>query len=146
MSDRFGVQIAIGGTCTREVYDDLMIKIEERGPECVDTDDGHLSAYYVEVSDGCLEEVELFCTQNRLEWHKHVEGKYEYDPACIWWRPGMDHSSYGYARQDGEPLILASDIETILNEPQDCLATAIRNLLGRETPPEIQNLKILEAA
>ena len=144
MADRFYVRLEVAGRCTQAQYDRLLELIDKEGPEEWPTIDGHLTTDIPEVTDGDLPEIEEFCTESNLEWHKHIEGKYDHNSVWVWWKPGMEKPNWGYANQEGKPTILLERLQDVLDQPQSCLATAIKTLIEEVTPPEIGDVEIIE--
>ena len=114
MSDRFGVAFQIGGQCSKETYDRLLKLINEQGPEDEPMIDRYLTVDISEVSDGDLPEIEEFCTENNLEWHKQIEGKYDFNSVWVWWKPGMEKPNGGTRIRKGSRRFCWSDCRTSL--------------------------------
>ena len=105
MSDRFCGCITIGGRLKRAQVDPLLQALASVGAslewgesmfEPADTDelllaleDRRLWLCGDQARYGEFPELEEACRELGLAYSRHSEGKYEYDPEIVEWRPGM---------------------------------------------------------
>ena len=142
MADRFAAEMWIGGTVTRDVADELadQIRTSDLGTEwgehnlatidvnddifetCTDLD-GTLRVCDAEARFGELEDLEEFCRENKISYDRRSEGKYEYDPELVRYRPatGVDCQ---ITVEDGRIIVEADALTPI----QESLAHLITHL------------------
>jgi len=106
MADRFAVSYELGGTLRAQDIPALVDAILSDGLSLNDGSDDSLEAFKQEIEEcarnerpfivsGCeiawgqTETLDEFCRKHRLHYRKRVGGKYEYNGALHWWKPGM---------------------------------------------------------
>ena len=132
MTVRMSAEIFIGGPVSRELVRALCEVISESGAalewgearfrprstadliEACQDDHGAvlLRLCDTEASGGCFERLEDFLQKKGIAFSRLSEGKWEYDPERVEFRPGRGYFQ-GMASQDGEPTICASGLRDV---------------------------------
>ncbi len=171
MADRLSTVIWIGGDIPQQLVPALCEAIREEG---VVLDGGTrpfqpqtakdllapvpqgetLGLYHERAAGGCFEQLEKFLEQHRIAFRRRCEGRYEYDPQFVEYRPGygpviLETNAGGY------PVVLARDLvpvrhllEAALDSAEDqpdsrvlsLVQTALKGL-REQMPPELPPLE-----
>jgi hypothetical protein len=106
MADRFAVSYEMGGTLRAQDIPTLVDAVlsdgfslnygSEDSPEALKQElqecarnERSFIVSACEIAWGRTETLDEFCREHRLHYLKRVEGKYEYNGALHWWKPGM---------------------------------------------------------
>ena len=177
MSDRMAARISIGGKIPGCLVADLCGQIRgvaslEYGCEPVEPqtakdlmealeDQGGgvrlLVLYNEEASWGEFADLEQFLRDNEIPYTRHSDGKYEYDPCIVEYRPGRDLVELA-ANKSLEPVVLVSDAQKILGQldeaakhdhhrrtgAAEAALMKARRMLRKLLPPELPPLESFE--
>ncbi len=136
MADRFWGRICIGGPVPAELVESLCDVIAALGAE-LDTgvgdfqpksadcllnavDEDHLELFDHHAPFGEFPELEEFLRENDIPYDRRSEGKYEYDPELVMFRPGRD-PVYVYTTQDGNPVMDVAPVECVRDNLRETL-------------------------
>ena len=177
MSDRMAARIFIGGKIPEILVEPLCDQIrgvasleygcepfEPRAAEDLmgaleDQGDGVrlLVLYNEEASWGEFQELEEFLREHEIAYTRHSDGKYEYDPCIVEYRPGRDLVELA-ANKSLEPVVLVSDAQKILGQldeaakhdhnrrtgAAEAALMKARRMLRKLLPPELPPLESFE--
>ena len=124
MSEHFCTLIEIGGTIKRKQLPKLIAAMQADGigihyceataeairqeAEKCHREGWALQASGTEVTWGNLENTEAFCKKHKLQFNKRTEGRYEYNGAISWWRPGMKtNKTWSETNKDATVVMLS---------------------------------------
>jgi len=138
MSEYIGMSIEIGGDLPRNFIEEFLCIInnelsEITGP-CSEADlkdeAGKGAIQLIGSSNyGMCDNLTAFCRQHNLSYIHHCDAKYDLSAYNYFWVPGMKKSQAVASNQDGQMLILESDIRPIC----DLMLAVIKN--GNEALP-----------
>lgn len=147
MSDRFFVQLSIGGECDADTLDELHDLCERRyGYDWWDIPDGpdrsseHLEVGISEVAWGDISEATEFCREHKLSYNQQVEQNFDRSAYTVFWRPEMKGAMAIDTTVDGEPFICAWDLESLLGLQGPEREVRLQDLVLRHTIPELPPL------
>lgn len=141
MGERFWVTLEIGGDCTAQVHDELDLLIDNLGPENSEIVDEFWQVEIPDITPDLVAEITDFCIRNKLSWNKEFDAKAGYDPACYWWRPGMEDHHW-CPTFEKEPCIRHSDL---LNAIESCDSiSALAAHLDSLIPPPLPPFRVLK--
>lgn len=121
MADRMFAKITIGGTISASVAHGLFkaLKFEclldspNDLKEHMD-EEGTFTFEDEEVAWGRFGDLENYCIQNDIPFQRNADGKYEYNPECVWWRPGMKEVVEEICDTDANVRVELSEIEEMI--------------------------------
>jgi hypothetical protein len=132
MADRMSAEIWIGGKLRRDLLEefpvsDLCLDWEgSRLPSSSEADllaardkEGLLHFADVEVAWGEYTELEDWLRKHHLPFRRHSEGKYEYSPELVEYRPDLKGSRnrevYCCTSPEGKPMVLVAEVSSVVD-------------------------------
>ncbi|MDI6824662.1 MAG: hypothetical protein QME87_09955 [Bacillota bacterium] len=110
MAERIPATLRVGGSITREQYEEIKRLIEQEGdPFLSMVEPDSLVCEADDAPWGRFEELEEYLVQHGIPFDRHTEAKYEYDAVLRVFRPGALDEEVP-ANQDGNIVVLAEDI------------------------------------
>ncbi|MEW6048300.1 MAG: hypothetical protein AB1609_17795 [Bacillota bacterium] len=110
MAERIPATLWVGGSITREQYEEIKRLIEQEGdPFCSEVSPDSLVCRTGGALWGEFEDLEQYLVQHGIPFNRHTEAKYEYDATLRVFRPGVLDEEVP-ANQDGNIVVLAEDI------------------------------------
>jgi hypothetical protein len=160
MPDCFATQIIIGGSIPKKAVTELLKVIGDSGlslewgdasfcptteEELLDAlaDDGLLHLYDDQCAWGELPELILFLQDNQIGFDKRVEGRYEYGPQLVRYRPGMKDLLIQTTTNDFVPIIEQVEVEKARNLLRRSKPRAALKLLEELCSPDVPKLAAL---
>jgi hypothetical protein len=130
MADRMAAEIWVGGKLPRSLLDEFPISdlsldwdnnrlasFGEADILAARNEDGHLHFADVEAAWGQFEELEGWLRQRNLPFRRQSQGKYEYTPEMVEFRPDLkgkrDRNVYAITSPEGAPMVFASEVKAI---------------------------------
>jgi hypothetical protein len=130
MADRMAAEIWIGGKLPRSLLTEFPISdlsldwdntrlasFGEADILAARDDDGLLHFADVEAAWGQFEELEGWLREHNLPFRRQAQGKYEYTPELVEFRPDLkgkrNRDVYAITSPEGAPMVFASDVEQI---------------------------------
>ena len=160
MSEHLCAHITIGGKLERSHLPELLKAITEAGVslewgDCcfrpaTETDllearkNGQIFLCDEQARNGEFEELELTCRRLGLAYTRYSEGKYEYDPEIVDWRPGMKEPLIRRSSNSSEAIYVpASEVKKALQHLEAGHVRKAKNLL-RSLCPEVPKLPVFK--
>lgn len=158
MADRMPAQIWIGGKLPRSLLEDFparglatnwdgsrLAHLTEESLLRVRDEDGLLTFCDEDAWWGEFEELERWLMEHKMPFRRQSDGKYEYLPEIVEFRPDLGHEGYHQTicSDDGEPLLYSSYILPIVKEMEKtddpvrlrALVEQLRTRMPPEFPP-----------
>jgi hypothetical protein len=148
MADRMAAEIWIGGKLLRSLLEEFPIS-----DLCLDWDnsrlassaeaeilaardaDGLLHFADVELAGGVFEELEDWLREHGLPFRRQTEGKYDYAPELVEFRPSLKgkrkRDVYTITSPEGAPMVFVSDVEAITDRMTKLAADRKRSATQR---------------
>lgn len=156
MSDRMSAYISIGGRLARSRVPELLKAITAAGVSLEWGDsfftpasakellaflhDGRLWLCDEQALYGEFPNIEALCRRLRLPYTRYSEGKYEYDPEVVDWRPGMAEVLTRTASNYGTTTYVPTeDVKKVLQHLEAGRVSKAKKLL-RALCPEVPEL------
>ncbi|MEW6048083.1 MAG: hypothetical protein AB1609_16685 [Bacillota bacterium] len=110
MAERIPATLWVGGSITREQYEEIKRLIEQEGEPFLSTvEPDSLVCGADNALCGEFRDLEEYLVRHGIPFNRHTEAKYEYDATLRVFRPGM-FDEYAPANQDGNVVVLAEDV------------------------------------
>lgn len=107
---------------------------------------GTLHLADIEASWGHFDVLEDFLATNGIAFDRRSEGKYEFDPELVQYRPRMKQPLLRYTHHDHEPVVALRDLKKVQQALEDGklerARMALRRLLGPQVAP-LQPLRVV---
>jgi hypothetical protein len=130
MADRIAAEIWIGGKLRRSLLEEFPISglsldwdnnrltsTAEADILAARDEAGRLHFADVEAAWGEFEELESFLREHKLSFRRRSEGKYEFTPELVEFRPDLkgkrNRDVYAITSPEGAPMVFASEVEEI---------------------------------
>ncbi len=130
MADRIAAEIWIGGKLPRSLLEELPISdlrldwdhnrlrsSTEADILAARDEDGLLHFADDEAAWGQFEELEGWLREHKIPFRRHSEGKYEFSPELVEFRPDLkgkrNRNAYAITSPEGAPMVFVSEVETI---------------------------------
>jgi hypothetical protein len=174
MADRFAGEITIGGKVPAALLEEFLAELNSTGasiggydgPEFgaqtaeqlrkVLDESGHLFLVDDQARYGQFEQLEAFLCEHGIPFDRHSEGKYEFKPENVGFRPGMKKPLVVQSDNDGNELLNVERVRPMAKElaqlatgrtaRDKLLAAVVKTIraLNKLLPPEIEPLPPLE--
>ena len=144
MADRFWACIEIGGRLRQA---DVPRFCKEARIDPCDLpeylQEGRFVLENSEAAYGRFEDLEDLCQELGLAYRRQSDGKYEFTPEIVAWRPGLEEPDCVLTDHMGDPVIALGSVRKIYDalkagHQQEALALAVEALAEPAKPPPLE--------